>query len=72
MRLEEYEDAIRRGEKVREEWRTDCIHYWGRTLTGKKGHWCPEWDYLPIDDTCQEFEHCLCFDDVNNLDSMEN
>ena len=40
-------------------WEKDCIKWRGRTLTGKHGHWCPEWDYLPIDETMPEWP-CGC------------
>jgi len=44
-----------------QDWIDDCQRYWGRLLTGAKGHWCPEWDDLPIDETCQEFDCCICY-----------
>jgi hypothetical protein len=28
-------------------------------LTGKHAHWCPDWDYLPIDETTPEWP-CPC------------
>lgn len=34
-------------------------HYFSQ-LTGKYKHFCKEWDFLAIDDTCPEFESCLC------------
>lgn len=37
----------------------DCMKYRGRLLTGKYRHWCPDWDFLPIDETCPEFP-CGC------------
>ena len=40
------------------EWEEDCLKYWGKVLTGKHGHWCYDFDDLPIDETCQEFEFC--------------
>jgi len=27
----------------------------------KQAHYCPEWDYLYIDNNCPEFDACLCF-----------
>jgi hypothetical protein len=42
-------------------WELDCKHYWGKTLTGEKAHWCPEFDDLPIDETCDEFKWCECY-----------
>ena len=44
------------------DWHTDCFRWHGELLTGKYTHWCAEWDYLPIDETCGEFECCLCYD----------
>ena len=42
-------------------WIADCNRYWGRTLTGTKSHWCPDWDFLPIDETTQqEMDCCTC------------
>jgi hypothetical protein len=38
----------------------DCKHFYGKPLTGKYKHYCPDFDYLPIDETCSEFEYCLC------------
>jgi hypothetical protein len=43
-----------------EYWVEQCTRYWGVSLTGKYAHYCPEWDFLPIDETCKEFEHCSC------------
>lgn len=28
---------------------------------GKLKHYCYEWDGMAIDETCQEFDACLCF-----------
>ena len=41
-------------------WREDCLREWGRELTGEFGHYCDEWDELPIDETCREFDVCTC------------
>jgi len=38
----------------------DCLHFHGKTLTGKYKHYCPDFDFLPMDETCWEFEFCLC------------
>jgi len=44
------------------DWIEDCMHWHGKVLTGNNAHWCPEWDDLPIDDTCvMEMSCCLCF-----------
>jgi len=42
------------------DWEADCKRYAPKVLTGKMGHWCPDWDYMPIDETCPEFECCTC------------
>ncbi len=40
----------------------DCMQMWGKLLTGKHKHYCCEWDYLPIDETCYEYFACMCYD----------
>lgn len=45
-------------------WISDCYHWHGRLLTGAKGHYCYDWDELPIDETCEEFSSCAC--DIDN------
>lgn len=30
------------------------------TLKGVKRHFCPDWDYMAIDETTPEWEACLC------------
>ncbi len=37
----------------------DCLHWRNRVLTGVYAHWCPDWDELPIDETCNEWP-CNC------------
>jgi len=54
---------MKKADKVRNDWEEDCMHFWGKVLVGEKKHWCHEFDGLPIDETCTEFEFCLCFDD---------
>lgn len=41
-------------------WRDDCMEFHGQVLTGAACHWCPEFDGLPIDETCTEYKHCTC------------
>lgn len=43
-----------------QDWIQDCLPY-GRVLTGKYSHWCLDWDGMPIDETCPEFECCTCY-----------
>jgi hypothetical protein len=40
-------------------WRDDCLEWRGRILEGRYAHWCPEWDDLPVDETCDEWP-CDC------------
>ena len=44
-----------------EDWIKDSIYWWGKVLMGEYGHWCLEWDELPIDETCIEFAACKCY-----------
>lgn len=41
------------------QWQADCLKWRGKVLTGKHGHWCPDWDDLPIDETSPEWP-CPC------------
>lgn len=41
-------------------WVKECFRWHDKILTGNYQHYCPDWDYLPIDDTCMEFEACTC------------
>jgi len=46
------------------EWEEGCMQYRGVLLRGKHGHWCEEWDGLPVDENCDEWgkdpAHCIC------------
>jgi hypothetical protein len=42
-----------------EAWIEDSLRWRGKVLTGEYGHWCEDWDYLPIDETCPEWP-CPC------------
>jgi len=42
------------------DWKEDCLHFWGKVLTGKYCHWCADWDYLSLDETCHPFAYCNC------------
>jgi hypothetical protein len=55
-------DAIRAARAGREppEWEAACLRWRGRILTGKGRHYCPEWDYLPVDETTMEWSTCIC------------
>lgn len=41
-------------------WVRDCMRLRGRRLDGKQGHYCLDWDELPVDETCAEWP-CTCF-----------
>lgn len=41
-------------------WAKECYRWHDRLLEGEKSHYCPDWDYLPIDETCTEIEACSC------------
>ena len=47
----------------RPDWRADCLRWRGKVLTGKRAHWCWDWDGLPVDETTCEFECCTCWAD---------
>ena len=40
----------------------ESLKWRGVVLTGKYRHWCGDWDELPTDETCPEFEVCHCFE----------
>ncbi len=42
------------------EWEKDCRRWRGRVLVGMNRHWCPDWDFLPIDETTSEIDGCTC------------
>lgn len=42
------------------EFEEDSINCHGRILTGQFKHFCADFDYLPIDETCFQFQYCLC------------
>ena len=37
----------------------DSLRYRGRALRGVYVHWCPDWDDLPMDESCVEWP-CGC------------
>lgn len=53
-------NLLERIEAAKTDWEKDSLRWHGRVLTGNKCHWCPDWDYLAIDETCREFEVCTC------------
>lgn len=52
-------------DKPSQDWIDDCNRYYGRVLNGLHAHWCPDWDFLPIDSTCEaEIACCTCDKDT--------
>ena len=41
-------------------WVQDCLYWRGKVLKGDHRHWCPDWDFLPIDSTSIEYP-CACY-----------
>lgn len=44
------------------EWVGECKTWRGKVLWGKYAHFCFDWDDLPVDETCPEYEGCTCLD----------
>jgi len=44
-----------------DDFQRDCINIYGYVLTGKLKHYCPYWDFMPIDETCEEIGGCKCY-----------
>lgn len=44
-----------------EDWKADCLRWRGKVLTGRQAHWCPDWDFLPVDETTLEINGCNCW-----------
>lgn len=40
----------------------ESIKFYGHPLQGKYKHFCIEFDFLPIDESCYEFVYCKCFE----------
>lgn len=45
----------------------ESIKFYGKPLTGKYKHFCVEFDFLPIDERCEEFKYCMCFTDTEEI-----
>lgn len=48
-----------RTQEIMDGWEADCLKWRGRILTGKRSHWCYDWDMLPVDETTPEWP-CSC------------
>jgi len=53
-----------------DQWKAESLRWRGRVLTGIYGHWCPDWDDLPIDETCPEWP-CPCAKDPEFMAQAE-
>lgn len=40
------------------EWEIDCLKWRGRVLRGPDGHWCYDWDGLPVSAFTPEYSCC--------------
>jgi hypothetical protein len=49
-----------------QDWIDDSLRWRGTILTGEYAHWCPDWDYLPIDETSSEWPCPCCMSDGVN------
>lgn len=41
------------------QWDEDCLEWRGQPLIGLYAHWCPNYDNIPMDETCPEWP-CQC------------
>jgi len=65
-------DRIWEGRKIpnaksNSDWPADCDKWRGQLLTGRYSHWCYDWDGLPMDETCIEFNSCECYDSIRKV-----
>lgn len=54
------------------EWLEEWRHWNGDQPIGKYAHMCPDWDYLPIDETDDEIVACLCFQDSKEYEELKD
>ena len=47
------------GAEIARAWVESCMPWRGAVLIGKYGHYCYEWDGLPVDESCLEWP-CAC------------
>jgi hypothetical protein len=47
--------------KELDSWEKNCLFEHGVILMGNKRHYCYDWDLMPIDETCAQFECCSCY-----------
>ena len=48
------------GSVISKKWEGDSLQWRGAVLTGIHRHWCPDWDFLPLDETSPEWP-CACY-----------
>ncbi len=53
-----------------EQWKSECLRWRGRVLTGQYAHLCQDWDGLPIDETCIEWP-CACASEMSEPEKVE-
>lgn len=49
-------------EAAQAEWEADCMRVHGRILTGHYCHYCGDNCDVPIDETCDAFDDCNCYE----------
>lgn len=57
---EAHKELVNEKKKQYPDWEIDCLKWRNEILTGNKCHYCPEYDFLPVDETCAEFDCCTC------------
>lgn len=61
--MQELQKLLQKHGVSEEEFRKDPEKFvFDHILTGDWKHYCHEWDGMAIDETCPEFEACLCFE----------
>lgn len=48
-------------------WQAQCRLEHRRVLTGEYAHYCPDWDYMTVDETTTEWESCACYPEDRNM-----
>lgn len=49
----------------------ESIKYYGKPLEGKYKHFCCEFDFLPIDESCFEFKYCSCYEENEEIKKLQ-
>jgi hypothetical protein len=61
MEKNNLKQGVEWGKPNSSEWKKACLKTHGKLLNGKQSHYCWDWDCMPVDETCVEFECCTCF-----------